>query len=283
MRRWPAVLLAAPVLLLAPAPAAVAGGWWSSLDLGDRHLAPGDRVRVGTGFAFRSTEAAERARSGGDFRVYLVRGFDWDRLEEAMRVANPGPWWELGSARAFEVGRVRLSGFDGNLAHAQASFVVPPLPPGGYALMFCDAGCTRPLGDIVPSRVLVAPDRPTARLAQRVEDLRLELRQTRWQLRAARDRIRELEAVSEDGLRELLAARVDRLSRLARDLQRRVARAEAASEADGVPWLGAIGAAVVALGLGVAIGRRRRRGLPPVPDDLRSLEGEDVLAGGREP
>ncbi|HXF37661.1 MAG TPA: hypothetical protein VNO17_10865, partial [Actinomycetota bacterium] len=268
MRRWPAVLLAVPALLLAPAPGAVAGGWWSSLDLEERHLAPGERVRTGTGFLFGSIEAAERARSDGDFRAYLVRGFDWDRLEEAMGVADPGSWWELGSARAFEVGRVRLSGFDGNRARARASFVVPALPPGGYALMFCDPGCSRPLGDIVPSRVVVAPDRPTARLAQRVGDLRLEVQQTRWRLRAARDRIRELEAEADDGLRELLAARVDRLSRLARDLQRRVARAEAASEADGVPWLGAIGAAVVALGLGVAIGRRRRRGLPPVPDDL---------------
>ena len=238
-------------------------------------------MRVGTGFAFRSSEAAERARSGGDFRVYLVRGFDWDPLEEAMRVANPGPWWELGSARAFEVGTVQLSGFDLNLAHAQASFVVPALPPGGYALMFCNAGCTRPLGDIVPSRVLVAPDRFTAHLAQRVDELGLELREARRRLRTARDRIRQLEAVADDGPQALLAARVDRLSALVRDVERRPVRPEEASGGSGGAWLGALGAA--ALALGWAIGRRGRRHLPPVPDDLRSLdhEREQALAGRR--
>ncbi|HXF71831.1 MAG TPA: hypothetical protein VNO79_04375 [Actinomycetota bacterium] len=262
-------LLTVPLLALAAAPRAMAGGWWSSLDLEDRSLAPGDRVRVGTQFWFRSIEAAERARTGGDFRAYLVRGFDWRVLEEAMAVADPGSWWELGSARAFEVGNVRLFGFDGNLAHARASFVVPAVPPGAYALMFCDVGCTRALGDIVPSRVLVAPDRFTARLSQRVGNLALELRETRWRLRAARDRIRRVaaERATEPAA---IAGRVDRLSASLRDLERRLDRAEAAR--DGVPWLGALGATAAALALGWAAGRRRRRPeLPAVPDDLRSL------------
>lgn len=202
-------------------------------------------------------------------------GFDWDVLDEAMGVANPGSWWELGSAQAIEVARVRLFGFDGNLAHAQASFVVPALPPGRYALSFCDVGCVRSLGDIIPSRVVLAPDRLTAQLSERVERLTHELRETRWRLRAARGRIRSLEGTA-DGV-AALEARVTALTVRLAELERRDDRPARVRE--GAPtagWIDRLGWAAAAFILGSWASspwwRRRRMPLPRVPDDLRSLE-----------
>jgi AcrR family transcriptional regulator len=145
-------------------------------------------------------------------------------------------------------------------------------------------GCARALGDIIPSRVFVAPDRSTARLWQRVEDLALELRQARWRLRSLRSATRQLQTAQAEAVPSSAAERLDRLSASVRDLERRLERTEAPRGADrGVPWLGALGTAAAALALGWAIGRRRRRDLAPVPDDLRSLDHErgQALAGRR--
>ena len=103
---------------------------------------------------FRSIEAAETARDarGEDaFYAYLLRGFDYSIVDRAQREADPQNWWSVGGAEVYWAGRVTVSGLDLNLATATASFRVPKVPPGKYAVMFCDAECVHPLADLIPS------------------------------------------------------------------------------------------------------------------------------------
>jgi hypothetical protein len=160
------------VLLLAPQ-AAPAGGWWSHIEVSSSTVAPGQRVEVDDGVAFDTIAAADEARDGGRFYVYLLRGFDDSALERAMRKRNPGDWWSLGDAVAIRVGRLALSVSDGNMGRATASFTVPDLRPGTYHLMLCDASCAQPLADTIPTAGFrVVADLAAAQPAQRV--LRVE-------------------------------------------------------------------------------------------------------------
>ena len=103
---------------------------------------------------FSSTEAAEAARDarGEDaFYAYLLRGFDYSIVDRAQHEADPQNWWSVGGAKVYWAGRVTVNGLDFNLATATASFRVPKVPPGKYAVMFCDAYCVHPLADLIPS------------------------------------------------------------------------------------------------------------------------------------
>jgi hypothetical protein len=135
-------------------PTATAGGWWTSIRLDRTSVAVGQEMKVHADVMFRSIDAAKAAQTGetqGGFYVYLLRGFDYSTVQRAMREASPQNWWTVGSAHAFRVGRVVISGRESNLALANASFRVPEMPPGRYAVMFCDAGCAHPLADVIPT------------------------------------------------------------------------------------------------------------------------------------
>jgi hypothetical protein len=135
-------------------PSATAGGWWTSIRLDRTRVAVGQEMKVHANVMFRSVAAAEGAQTGeaqGAFYVYLLRGFDYSIVQRAMREASPRNWWSVGSAHAFRVGRVVISGRELNLARASASFRVPEIRPGQYTVMFCDAGCAHPLTDVIPT------------------------------------------------------------------------------------------------------------------------------------
>lgn len=140
--------------LLVP-PTATAGGWWTSIRLDRTTVAVGQEVKAHAGVMFSSVDEVEAAQSGREqeaFYVYLLRGFDYSIVERAMRKPYPGNWWSVGSADAYRVGRVVIGGSESNLALANDSFRVPDsLPPGKYAVMFCDAGCVHPLADVIPT------------------------------------------------------------------------------------------------------------------------------------
>jgi hypothetical protein len=136
-------------------PSATAGGWWTSIRLDRSRVAVGEEMKVHVNVMFRSIDAAEAAQNEeaqGAFYVYLLRGFDYSVVQRAMRKPSPRNWWSLGSADAFRVGRVVLGSEESNLAVAKASFRVPDVPPGEYAVMLCDTGCAHPLADVIPTR-----------------------------------------------------------------------------------------------------------------------------------
>jgi hypothetical protein len=141
------------VVLFVPS-TATAGGWWSSIRLDRARVTVGEKMKAEAGAMFSSTEAAEAARDarGEDVSyVYLLRGFDYSIVSRAMREADPQNWWSVGGAKVFWAGRVMVNGLDFNLATATASFRVPKVPPGKYAVMFCDAECVHPLANLIPS------------------------------------------------------------------------------------------------------------------------------------
>jgi hypothetical protein len=133
---------------------AMAGGWWTSPRLDRTRVAVGQEMKVNASLMFRSVDEAEAAQNGegqGRFYVYLLRGFDYSVVQRAMREPSPRNWWSVGSADAFRVGRVVIGGREANLAVAEASFRVPKVSPGRYAVMFCDAGCAHPLANVIPT------------------------------------------------------------------------------------------------------------------------------------
>jgi hypothetical protein len=146
-------------------PSATAGGWWTSIRLDRTRVSVGQEMKLHVNVMFRSVDAAEAAETGetqGGFYVYFLRGFDYSIVQRAMREASPQNWWSLGRARAFRVGRVVISRRELNLAQANASFRVPEVPPGKYAVMFCDEGCAHPLADVIPTppwKLTVTPSR----------------------------------------------------------------------------------------------------------------------------
>jgi hypothetical protein len=180
-----AIVCALGVLLVPQA--AVGGGWWSYIDVNRSHVAPGQRVELEETVAFSSAAAAQAARQTHPFYVYLLRGFDYAIVEQAMRKPSPGKWWSLGGAEAIKVGRVTVSVLDANLGRATAAFTVPELPPATYHLMLCDMACREPLADVIPAQGLtVVADPATARIANRVDRMERRSRNQGGQLAATR-------------------------------------------------------------------------------------------------
>jgi hypothetical protein len=246
-------------------PSAMAGGWWTSIRLGRETVAVNQHLKAHANVMFSSVdavEAAQRGRGEQEFYVYLLRGFDYSVVERAMRKPSPRNWWSIGGARAFQVGRVVIGGGQSNLALANASFRVPDLPPGRYAVMFCDAGCAHPLADVIPTawnQLTVVADPATARLAARVERLeRLAARGTR---ELARSRAAAWEAQAEAALArsetEQLEARLQAVAR-------------SAESAEGSPWAYGgwlFGGAALGALFGLAL-RSRRRATETSPDTV---------------
>ena len=156
---------------------------------------------------FSSIRAAREAQDGR-FYVYALRGLDYSVVRQAMSEPSPKDWWSLGDADALELGRVVLRVSEGNLGRARASFTVPELTPGTYALMFCDAECAHPLGDVVPTaNFTVVADPAIAEIAERTTRLeeRFAARQARSlaAARAAERSARTAVANAESELRAL--------------------------------------------------------------------------------
>lgn len=172
LRRLGVCLSVVAALLLSLAVPANAGGWWSLIDLESDYLVVGRTVQAQTtDVMFSSLAETEQARDEGHFFAYLLRGYAFSVLDEAMTKPEPRHWWKLEGARPTLLGEVTLSVWDSNLATATATFTVPDIGLGTYALMFCTAGCVEPLADLIPIRVTLVADPETARLAQRSDRL----------------------------------------------------------------------------------------------------------------
>jgi hypothetical protein len=80
-----------------------------------------------------------------------------------------------------------LDSFGGNVASAYASFRVPAVSPGRYAVAFCSSGCARALGDVLPNgRFTIVADSATASLAARVKSLEATVMRQAQQALSAR-------------------------------------------------------------------------------------------------
>jgi len=106
------------VLLLSPLPARAGGGWWSSIDYHARYLGAGESLTVRSEFSFRNMELARKARSN-DYRAYLIRGVDTERLDRAMSGFEPKRWWTPPKEMIL-IGDVTLSGWNANIGTAVA-------------------------------------------------------------------------------------------------------------------------------------------------------------------
>jgi hypothetical protein len=265
----PALVSAVAFLLLAPQ-AAAGGGWWTFIGANPSPAAPGQRVQVEAAVEFRSDAAAGAAQGSGRYFVYLLRDFEDSAIESAMRHASPPQgWWSLGDAEAIQVAplTVRLTHPRWNLGKASAAFTMPDLEPGTYDVMLCDAGCTAPLADVIPTKgfTLVA-DAATAELVTDVDRLEHDLRKQADRLAESRD--------ATEGARAMALGAREEALRL---------RAEVSSPADDAgtsPLATALGYAGCALGgaligtLGVFALRRRSKPSPPGPPDWHPTDEE---------
>lgn len=190
LRVFTIVVIGFATLVAGAAPAG-AGGWWSSVRVRGHELGVGETVVATSEAYFTSVEDAARARRS-EYYAYLVSDYDRSLMAAGMRRANPRRWWAVpDSASVHRVGRVRLRGFDANVGEAVARVTIPRLPTGRYFLMFCDAGCRRPMGHAVPTQpVWITADPVAARAARRADAaaqrMQTELVALRGELRSAR-------------------------------------------------------------------------------------------------
>jgi hypothetical protein len=246
--------------------AAAGGGWWSSIHVNRSHVAPGQRVELDATVTFGAAAAAEAAQQTDRFHVYLLRGFDDSVVERAMRKRSPRNWWSLGGAEAIEVGQVTVSVSDADLGRVSAAFTVPELPPARYHLMLCDAGCTEPLAEVIPTnRFTVVADPATARMVNRVHRLERRSRNQARRLGAARAESHMARVAVRNARSEVeqLAAGVSSLAN------------EGRSAPPAAPWAyaGWLVAGALAGALALLVLRRRRSRPPRPPRETRS-DGE---------
>lgn len=205
------IILSLGIVVIALFPStASAGGWWNGLDL------VGQAIGVGESFSFRSEvlfpdiETAEAAHSA-DYRAYLVRGMDHDRLDKAMGRAEPGDWWSV-PKKMIQIGTVSFSRRDANLSTATAHLNVPEVPSGTYNLMLCSPGCVEPVGNLFPLKVRVSPDPVVAtkvrRLTEKTWDLKTTLAGTKRDLRRSNRKLILAEPAAEGG-NERVSERAD--------------------------------------------------------------------------
>ena len=256
--------------MLLPPPAA-AGGWWTSIRVDRKTVAVGQQVNAHAQVMFSSVDAVEAAQKGrgeGGFYVYVLSGFDSSAVRQAMRKSSPRNWWSVGEATAIKGGRVTLGSSESNLALANASFRVPELPPGTYAVMFCDHGCVRPLADVIPTELTVVTDPMIARLTTRLDRLEQRAHTQAQQLLAARAEARKAGLIASREQAHM-RARIQTLDRRLTDGRR--------SPWSEVRWL--IAGLAVGGVAGLLLSRRRSRERSPGPDwHLDDDELRDLLA-----
>lgn len=248
------------------APPAAAGGWWSSIGLEGQPVGIGESIDLRVSeVMFHSIEEAEEAK-GQKFFAYLVKNFDQAALDDAMTRADPGDWWTPLS-EPIQAGTVELADWDSNLAKARVDLEVPPIPPGGYYLMLCDAGCAVALGDLIPSGVIVTEDVVAAQAARRLQeveaDLTLALQRARSEVRETRATLRQTR--SDDAQQN---ERIDDLG----------AQLIEAQKPDSPPWIAYAGWFFAGLAIAFLFLRRGQSHARPdqmvierIPDDARDL------------
>jgi hypothetical protein len=274
-------MLASLTVLLFPG-SATAGGWWSFIQTDRSTVAVGQRVEAEAEVLFASIPAAREALDGR-FYVYALRGFDYSIVRRAMNEPSPKGWWSLGDAQAVELGPVALRISQLNFGRARASFTVPDLPLGTYALMFCDAGCGSPLADVIPrSDFTVVADPATAGLAKRATRLEERLANQARSLAAARAAARTARAAARTGRASAVDSKLElrALDAEVRALEREVDEAASSSSPPAWALAGWIAAGVLTGALAFLLLRRRSAKPPPPPalggwqpseDELRAL------------
>jgi len=272
-----ALIFALGILLLTPQ-AAAGGGWWSSISVDRSTVTAGQRVEVKASVSFQSLAAAEEAGESGRFYVHLLRGFDYTVLEPAMREAEPRNWWTLGDAETIRVAPVTVSVRDDGTGRARATFTMPELPPATYHVMLCDATCSEPFDEVVPTPdFTVVADPATVQLTQRADRLNRRLRQQATQLAEAR-----ADAYRARGTAEDTQSEVDQLQLRLASLAAEAQRPEPATPGAYAGWLVT---ATLAGALVLLILRRRRSDRAaswhPSDDELRELLASDPE--GQEP
>jgi hypothetical protein len=267
MRRTVLLLSAVAIFSLPLGGSASAGGWWSGIDLPGKHLGVGEKLTVRSEVMFRTIEVAEKARTSA-YYAYLVRGVDTEALDRAMSRPEPKRWWTPPEEMIL-IGDVELSRWNSNLAIATAHLSIPDIPSGRYNLMLCDAGCSTPLGNLIPMGVRVTPDALAAKTARRLQransKLQLALARVRRDVRQTKKHLAHVEGAA--------AESIDAVGRLEEKLSSR----------DPVPaptpwWAFAawfFGGSAVALAA-IRLGRKRSvpldvESIERVPDDVREL------------
>jgi hypothetical protein len=239
------------------APPSTAGGWWSSIQIERQYVGVGETVVARSEAFFDTIAQAERAQTKR-YYAYLVRGYDDASLRRAMAQGKPRGWWALSpDAELVRVGRVRLAGFNANLGKAHARIEIPEIATGGWALMFCDAGCRGPLANAIPTSVRVTADALAAKTAARVAALK-ERTQGVADLRADLRDARRDARLRADGA----AARAEDMRRDLNSLTRRIQALEAAAQepppSSAWPW--GVAGALALLTVGIVVATRRRAG-----------------------
>ena len=277
----PGLIAAAMALLVAGVSPALAGGV-SWIDVSESHVAPGMSLEAETQAYFATAEQAAEATIPRAYSVFLLDDLDRNTLREAIGDYDPG-WPVPRTATRIEVGTVEALSRDANLVRAHARIEIPSLVPGNYWLMFCDAGCSRAMGDAVPTRLHVAGDPIAAAVGNRVERLQMRSQMTSRRVRNLRSfALRKAEAaeLARDSSRYQIGSLGEEVRTLEKELT--ALRREASSP----DWLAYSGWAVAVMLLAGAISSRiraRRRfprwsiEAPPepsvVPDRERELVG----------
>ncbi len=250
-------------LLVGPAHA---GGWWTNAGLDGQPFGMGESISLRVpNVMFDSIEEAEEAKNDAFF-TYLVHDFDQAALDEAMKRAQPGDWWEPRS-EPLRVGTIDLIKSDGNLATARVRLDVPQIGERSYYLMLCDLGCETALGSVIPARVSVTADVLAAQTSRRLErteaGLTAALQRSRSEMRETRRALRR--SLSND------AKQADAIQALERQLAN-------TRRSEPPPWIAYAGwfFAGAAIMLVLARGRRQSRNghnsmINRIPDDAREL------------
>ena len=236
-KRW-SPLVAALCLVAVPGPARAGG---AMLDFDQDFYVPGDVVRASSSVWLKSSLGR---LEDGPYFAYL-HGADGD---------YPPPLPQ-GALRVAPVEIVeRPTGEHGD---ASTEFVMPAVAPGRYAVTFCNDPCTKMLGDVMSTEVVVASSDAEGRIVMVQEHLRFRLRSLHARVR---NYVLGPDAKSLHSRIGALEEEVARLGDAVHALEagaRRPSPAPSEGGSSALPSL--LVFAVPAVALGVVMGRRSRR------------------------
>jgi hypothetical protein len=264
------------VLMLALAPHAAAGGSWL-------HVDPTGSVGGGTdpsGVGWAGIGATVTMR--GSFGTGAGAPVTGDTYFAYLHTRERGPVL-LETVSVGPGGRYPFS--------ASTTFQVPAVAPGRYLISVCTLGCAQGVGDLIGGYLWIGRTPQEARLHAMVDGLRIQVREARGSSQDAallRERLRaargSLEAVSN----ELDEAQFDldlATSQRDRANQNRLEAQDAtrAAQNESAQWRLTTYAvlAMVAVGVCVAIVRRRRYVRIRIPDSPRELTEPVATRRGR--
>lgn len=175
---------------------------------------------------------------------------------------------------SIRLGEVRFLGQRG--LRAKATFTLPDVEPGEYIVQVCNDPCTRTIAEVDSTWFPVVLDPALARVRDRLETLRGEVREALEQAENAK----EFATAQQDEVESVgvLSARVEALSNRVEELEQETA----AEDTEGIPGLallaGLLAAAVAGYVGGRLAGRsaRRRPLIGPPPDEMIPAQDEDL-------